>query len=108
MAISSINPFLIGNTERSYGASTYQPVKPVQLPENNAKPEGFKGFASTDDIERASQFLEGKVNTSSKVQQANPNKSVEPKGSLFEGFDISNWNGSPVYQDGEKIYDYIA
>jgi len=108
MAIGSVNPFLIGNTERSYGASTYTAVKPVEKPSNKVQSEGFKGFATTDDIEKAAQFLEGNVNLSSKVQATTPNNNTEPKGSLFDGFDISNWNGSPVYQEGEKIYDYIA
>ena len=109
MAISSVNPFAIGNTERAYGASTFTPVKPaVQQTNVKTESQGFKGFASEDDIEKAAQFLEGKVNLSSKVQATNPNKNIEPKGSLFDGFDISNWNGSPVYQEGEKIYDYIA
>ena len=108
MAISSVNPFTIGNIERGYGASTFRPVEPAKVPENNVQSEGFKGFASTEDMERASQFIDGKVNLSSRVRATNPNQSTEPKGSLFEGFDVSNWNGTPVYQEGEKIYDYLA
>ena len=108
MAISSINPFAIGNNGRAAAASTFRPVNPVKSTDKNVKSEGFKGFASTDDIEKAAQFLEGKVNVSSKVQATNAYKNPEPRGSLFEGFDISNWNGTPVYKEGEKIYDYIA
>ena len=30
----------------------------------------------------------------------------DPRGSLWNGFNISNWNGAPVYQEGEHILEY--
>ena len=114
MGISSINPFAIGNIERGYGASVYTPAsrtstKPV---DRNIDAKGFKGFASTDDIERAAQFLEGNINPYSSVQKTKPNREIETKGAAWEGFTVPQNNGTgelvPQYFEGEKIYDYIA
>ena len=34
--------------------------------------------------------------------------SNDPRGSLFNGFDVSGWNGSPVYEPGERRLDFNA
>ena len=31
-----------------------------------------------------------------------------PRGSLFEGFDVGNWDGSPIYQPDEHNICYFA
>ena len=114
MGISSINPFAIGNTERSYGASTYRPVAPVQPGESQAKGQiqGFKGFASIDDIEKASQFLEGNVNLSSKVNKSAQSNPMDNRGAGWEGFSVPANNGtgelSPQYGEDERIFDIMA
>ena len=114
MTVSSINPFALGNTARAYGASTYTPAsltatKPV---DSNLKAKGFSGFASTEDIERAAQYLEGNINPFSSVQKTRENREVETKGAAWEGFSVPNNNGTgeliPQYFEGEKIYDYMA
>ena len=110
MGISSVNPFALGNMARAQGASTYMPasVTSTKPADRNYEAKGFKGFASTEDIERASQYLQGNITPSSKVQKTNPERNNDNRGSLFEGFDVSNWQGSPIYNEGEKIYDYMA
>ena len=32
----------------------------------------------------------------------------DPRGTAWNGFDVSNWNGSPVYQQGEHKLDFMS
>ena len=37
-----------------------------------------------------------------------PRYSADPRGSLFDGFDVSGWNGAPVYGEDEHVLDFNA
>jgi len=113
MAIGSINPFAIGNYERSLGASTFQPVRPIEPKTTSAGSEGFKGFASIEDIEKAQQFINGNIDlSSSQVNRSASNNPIDNRGAAWEGFNTPTNNGTgelmPKYEEGEKIFDCIA
>ena len=110
MAVDSINPFALGNIGRSFGASTYTPpsvtsTKPV---DNSNKSGGFKGFASTDDMEKALQFAQG--NISSKVNKSAQTRPIDKRGSAWDGFKVPSNNGTgeliPQYGEGERVLDF--